>query len=185
MAQSATAAPFGPDPGPMRAVILLTSSGRRVSLVKTLRMVARSLNIDLRILACDPSPRNCPACLLADAAYQTTHPREPKYIDALLEICVIHRVTLILPTDGPELAPLSRNRDRFASIGTQIAISGPDVVELTAVPEDAEAFLCAHGSANPAGALALPPRKSSKHCRRGKKRPRSNTSRTDCGVSMC
>ena len=160
MAQSVTALPFGPAAGPKRAVILLTSSGRRVSLVKTLRMVARSLNIDLRILACDPSPRNCPACLLADAAYQTTHPQEPKYIDALLEICVIHRVTLILPTDGPELAPLSRNRDRFASIGTQIAISGPDVVELTAVPEDAEAFLCAHGFSESSRGTGTSPKKA-------------------------
>jgi carbamoyl-phosphate synthase large subunit len=134
-----------PDRSSNRAVVLVTSSGRRVALVNTLRLVAKSLNIDLRILACDRAPRNCPACLLADAAYQTVDPLDPNYIDSLLEICLIHRVTLILPTESAELAPLSRNRDRFASIGTAIAISSPEMVELISIPKDTEALLCAHG----------------------------------------
>ena len=145
MMQPAPALPPGFDKAQKRAVVMLTSPGRRVALINTLRSVAGSLDLDLRILACDPAPRGCPACLLADAAYQTPHPQDPNYIDALLEICVIHCVTLILPTEAAELAPLSRNRDRFERIGATIAISSPEMVELTLAPKDTEAVLCAHG----------------------------------------
>ena len=145
MGQFATLVSPGPGRDPKRAVILLTSPGRRVALVNTLRTVANSLNVDLRILACDKAPRKCPACLLADAAYQTPAPQDPNYIDSLLQICLIHRVTLVLPTDSAELAPLSRSRDRFAGIGSEIAISSPEIVELISDPQNVEALLCARG----------------------------------------
>lgn len=148
-----SSAPVHPGEIRKRAVVLLTSPSRRVSLVTTLRMVAESLNVDLRIVACDRSPRKCPACLVADAAYEMVDPDDPAYVDALLEICIVHRVTLILPTGSRELAPLSRSRKRFARIGTEIAVSSAEVVELTVTPREIDAFLSEHGfqSANTCG----------------------------------
>jgi carbamoyl-phosphate synthase large subunit len=122
MAQSAATIPVGINEEPKRAVVLLTSAGRRITLVNALRTAADSLNMDLRIVACDRMPRGGPACLFADAAYQIPDPDDGNYVEAILQICVIHRVTLILPTESAELSPLRRNMDRFAAIGTSIAI---------------------------------------------------------------
>lgn len=126
MAQSVATVPIGIEEKPKRAVVLLTSAGRRITLVNALRTAAGSLNMDLRIVACDRMPRGGPACLFADAAYQIPDPDDGNYVEAILQICLIHRVTLILPTESAELPPLRRNMKRFAAIGTSIAIGGSD-----------------------------------------------------------
>lgn len=110
-----------------RVAVLLTSAGQRVALVNSLRSVGAELGLKVRIIACDRSPRNRPACLVADAAYQTGDPDDPAYIAALREICVVHRVRLIIPTDAGEAASLSRHRASFAAIGVSIAGSGAEL----------------------------------------------------------
>ena len=57
-----------------RLAVLLTSAGQRVALVHSLRTVGDELGLKVRVIACDRSPRNRPACLVADAAYQTNDP---------------------------------------------------------------------------------------------------------------
>ena len=122
MAQSVATMPVGLEEKQNRAVVLLTSAGRKISLVNALRTAAGSLDMDLRIVACDCMPSGGPACLFADAAYQIPNPEDGNYVEAILEICLIHRVTLILPTEDAEVPPLRHNLARFAAIGTAIAI---------------------------------------------------------------
>lgn len=117
-----------------RVAVLLTSAGQRVALVNCLRSVGLELGLKVRVVACDRSPRNRAACLVADAAYQTADPGTPGYVDAMLEICVVHRVKLIIPTDTAEMMVLSQNRERFAAIGVSIAASGPELVAMTRDP---------------------------------------------------
>ncbi len=112
---------------PSRVAVLLTSAGQRVALVNSLRTVGAELGLKVRVIACDRSPRNRPACLVADAAYQTPDADAPGYIAALLEICVVHRVKLIIPTDAAEMGVLGRSRAQFAAIGVSIAGGGPSL----------------------------------------------------------
>jgi carbamoyl-phosphate synthase large subunit len=123
---------------PRRVAILLTNAGGQVSLVSDLRNVGAALGLKVRVIACDRRPRSRPACLMADAAYETGDPDDPAYIDSIIEICVVHRVRLIIPTNAAEMLVLSRNRDRFHAIGVGIAGSGPDLVALSGDPERVE-----------------------------------------------
>ena len=120
---------------PRRVAVLLTNAGERVSLVNNLRSVGAALGLKVRVIACDRSPRSQPACLVADAAYQTGDPNDPGYVDSMLEICVVHRVRLIIPTDRAEMLVLSRNRERFDAVGVGIAGSGPELVALSGDPD--------------------------------------------------
>lgn len=123
-----------------RLAVLLTSAGQRVALVHSLRTVGEALGLKVRVIACDRSPRSRPACLVADAAYQTNDPFADDYVSSILEICVIHRVGLIIPTDSAEMLVLSQNRQRFAQIGVTIAASGPELAALASNPLQVQTF---------------------------------------------
>lgn len=123
-----------------RLAVLLTSAGQRVALVHSLRTVGEELGLKVRVIACDRSPRSRPACLVADAAYQTNDPLDANYVNSILEICVIHRVRLIIPTDSAEMLVLSRNRDRFTALGVTIAASGPEIAALASNPIQVQTF---------------------------------------------
>lgn len=123
-----------------RTAVLLTSAGQRVGLVQSLRAAGQAMGLEVRVVACDRSPRNRPACLIADAAYQIGDPNEPGYVESLLEICTVHRVRLIIPTEGAELPALSRNRGRFAALGVGLAGSGPDLVAMSGDPARLKLF---------------------------------------------
>ena len=123
-----------------KLAVLLTSAGQRVSLVHSLRTVGDALGLKVRVIACDRSPRSRPACLVADAAYQTNDPFDVNYVKSILEICVIHRVGLIIPTDSAEMLVLSQNRARFQELGVSIAASGPDLAALASNPGRVQTF---------------------------------------------
>jgi carbamoyl-phosphate synthase large subunit len=123
-----------------KLAVLLTSAGQRVALVHNLRTAGEALGIRVRVIACDRSPRSRPACLVADAAYQTNDPFDADYINSILEICVIHRVGLIIPTDSAEMLVLSQNRNRFNAIGVSVAASGPELSAMASDPIEVQTF---------------------------------------------
>lgn len=123
-----------------RLAVLLTSGGQRVALVHSLRTIGEALGIKVRVIACDRSPRSRPACLVADAAYQTMDPWDANYISSILDICVIHRVGLIIPTDSAEMLVLSQNRERFHAIGVSIAASGTELALMASNPSEVQTF---------------------------------------------
>lgn len=123
-----------------KLAVLLTSAGQRVALVHSLRTVGEALGIKVRVIACDRSPRNRPACLVADAAYQTNDPFDANYVNSIIEICVIHRVGLIIPTDSAEMLVLSQNRERFHALGVSIAASGPELAAMASNPSEVQTF---------------------------------------------
>lgn len=110
--------------------ILITSAGRRNQLLQCFRQSATALDLPLRILAADLHPDLSSACQAADAAFAVPACGDAGYVDALLELCAREKVSLLVPTIDPELAPLSRARDRFGEIGTNVAVSDEAIVAL-------------------------------------------------------
>lgn len=133
--------------------ILVTSAGRRAALLQCFRADAADLNIELTILACDLNPEWSAACHLADRGFSVPPVTDPAYIDALIELCRTHHVSLVIPTIDPELLPLSRARQRFAEIGTTIAISGPATVEIARDKSATAAFFSKNGIRTPRSAF--------------------------------
>lgn len=114
----------------MNMQILLTSAGRRGHLLQCFREAARSLQIELHMLAADLFPERSAACRLADGAWAVPRCTSEDYIPALLDICQRESVALLVPTIDTELAVLSRHVEAFGRIGTRVVISSPSVVDL-------------------------------------------------------
>lgn len=112
----------------MNMQILLTSAGRRGHLVQCFREAARSLQIELRVLAADLAPERSAACRLADGAWAVPRCTDVNYVSALLELCQKERVALLVPTIDTELEVLSRHVAEFAATETRVVVSSPEAV---------------------------------------------------------
>jgi carbamoyl-phosphate synthase large subunit len=109
------------------------------------RADAAELGIDLDIVATDLRPEISPACHLADAAFSVPPCTTNEFVDSVHSICFSNAVELVIPTIDPELHLLSRHKNRFAEIGTQMAVSSPDLVRLASDKLETIHFLAAAG----------------------------------------
>jgi len=110
--------------------LLLSSAGRRVELLRCFRREAAWLGIDLRVLATDYAPDWSAACHEADASFAIPLCISPTFVHELLGLCRRERVDLLVPTIDPELSALSAHIEAFRTSGTEVVISGPDVVRI-------------------------------------------------------
>jgi carbamoyl-phosphate synthase large subunit len=125
--------------------ILISSAGRRVGLMECFRADAAELGIDLDIIATDIRPDISPACHLADAAFPVPPCAADDFVDSVHSICFSNAVELVIPTIDPELDLLSQHKNRFAEIGTQLAVSSLDLVRLASDKLKTIHFLAAAG----------------------------------------
>lgn len=114
----------------MKATILVSSAGRRVGLIDCFRQSAADAGIDLRVLASDMMPELSAACHAADRAFAVPRCSDPGFVDAVLSIAAQNMVDLIIPTIDDELIPLSNAVERLKSVGTQVHISPPSVINV-------------------------------------------------------
>jgi len=112
------------------AVVLFSSAGRRVELIRCFRKDAEALGITLRVIAVDANPGLSSACREADASFEVCRSDDPAYIDDLLTICGREKVRLLIPTIDTELLPLSESLKRFQEMGVALNISEPKVIRL-------------------------------------------------------
>lgn len=110
--------------------LLFTSAGRRVELINCFRKAAASQELGVEVHACDINPELSAACLLADARFAVPGCTEPEYISVLLDCCKRHRIDLLVPTIDTELGPLSRSRELFGQIGTEVHVSAPETIDI-------------------------------------------------------
>lgn len=110
---------------------LITSSGRRVELIRCFRNDAALLDIDLKVIAVDKAPELSAACQEADYALKVPPYDDPGFVEELKCICTEHEVALVIPTIDPELFPLACCREDFAKNGTRLLVSSPEVIKLS------------------------------------------------------
>lgn len=130
--------------------VLLSCAGRRNYLVEYFR---DATGVDV-VVATDASPY-APALSEADVGIVVPLVTDPKYVDTLERICVEHHVDLIVSLNDLELPVLARQRDRFAAIGTVVAVSRAEVVDLCFDKWKTVQFLEAAGIATPSTFLTL------------------------------
>ena len=109
--------------------ILVSSAGRRVSLLDLFRRSLRELELDGEVMAIDMS-RTSPAFHLSDRAFQVPRCTAPEFVPQVLELCKEYEIDLIIPTIDTELPIYAKHRDVFEKQGTAIAISKPEVIEI-------------------------------------------------------
>src|SRR6266567_2345338 len=115
----------------MHTTILISSVGRRSQLIECVRQSVRALNLTGSVLGVDCS-RTAPGAYLVDQFFEVPRCHNSEFLPRLLAICKENRVTLLIPTIDTELGFYAAHRKDFAEIGTTVAISSPETVEICA-----------------------------------------------------
>jgi len=103
--------------------VLITSAGRRVSLVRYF-LHAVSQASGGKVIAVDMHPALSAACQIADEFESICSVNDPDYINQLLDVCQRHDVSLVVPTIDTELLLLATLRQEWAEkYNINIAIS--------------------------------------------------------------
>ncbi len=129
--------------------ILITSAGRRVSLVKIFQQTLAELGLQGEVCAVDAAPRLSAACQLADR-YQAAPPvSSPEYIPFLLRLCRDRNISIVVPTIDPELLPLATAKPTFAAQGVAVAVSSPELCATMSRTTTAHEFFQRRGFETP------------------------------------
>jgi carbamoyl-phosphate synthase large subunit len=140
--------------------VLVSSAGRRVELVRAFREVVADLPPGGRVLATDSSWFSS-AFHEADEGFVVPRVTDPALEPMLLDLCERHGVDLVVPTTDREMPFWVGARDRFAAIGTTVALSGAEVIAIASDKQRTHDWLTGNGfptvrQARPAEALADP-----------------------------
>ncbi|MBC8046649.1 MAG: ATP-grasp domain-containing protein [Fimbriimonadaceae bacterium] len=114
----------------MHQNILVTSAGRRVSLIKMFMQELHKKKPGLKVIAADSSPELSPACMRADAYYAVPTINSGKYIESLIEMCEKENIGMIIPTIDTELKILAEHKNEFKNIGTHCIISDHSFISI-------------------------------------------------------
>lgn len=111
--------------------ILITSAGRRVSLVKAFKKEAAKLEEKIAVICCDAQPILSAACQVADGNFGVPRLDDPNYCDYLVQQCLERDVKLIIPTIDTELLLLAKNKALFQANGITPVVSSLELIRIT------------------------------------------------------
>ena len=109
--------------------ILITSAGKRVSLVKAFQKEVKALFPKGKVYAADAQPQLSAACIIADGWFKVPRLNHKKYIDELINSCLNNSISLIIPTIDTEMLLLAENKELLNSKGINVVISSIDFVK--------------------------------------------------------
>jgi len=110
--------------------ILITSAGRRVSLIKAFKIAAKQLNTESKIFITDLNLRKSPASYFADDSFKIGLFNDPDYVKDLLAICLKNKILILIPTLDTELILLAKSKSIFKANGIDILISDLNLIEI-------------------------------------------------------
>jgi carbamoyl-phosphate synthase large subunit len=114
-----------------RFTILLSSAGRRVSLLRSLREAVAAADLDGRVIACDLNWM-APAMHVADAGFTVPACTDAAFADRVTELCRRETVDLVIPTIDTELMVWARLKPSLATAGTTVAVCDPAAIAIAA-----------------------------------------------------
>lgn len=104
--------------------ILISSAGRRVSLVKFFKEEVKKIgNKDVKVFTTDLVPNMSSACLVSDEGFKVGRFSNNDYMPKLLELCLRNDIKLVIPTIDSELQLLSAHRSSFLEHGIELMVS--------------------------------------------------------------
>lgn len=108
--------------------ILITSAGRRVSLVRSFQKELKKHDFQGKVFAADSDPELSAACQVADAYFKVPRLDDDDYVDILIAHCKTHDISLVIPTIDTELLELAKNKMRYEKHGITVVISSSEFV---------------------------------------------------------
>lgn len=109
--------------------ILITSAGRRVSLVQAFQNELKKFFPEGKVLTTDMNPALSAACNASDGYFKVKAISDPGYIQNLLSLCVEEEIRLVIPTIDTELQILADNKEMFLRNGIHVVVSSSEFVQ--------------------------------------------------------
>ena len=128
--------------------VLLSSAGRRVSLLNLFQKALQRSASAGRVIAADAS-ESAPAAYVADGFFRVPSCTDSEFFPKVLEICRHQEIRLIVAVIDAELSVFARNRERLRELEISVAVSSLEAVELTADKAATHDWLAARGFAVP------------------------------------
>lgn len=110
--------------------ILITSSGRRVSLLRSFKDALTSLNLGGSVFSADLKV-DAPTSQVSDKHWIVPHVTDKQYISVIQDLCVKNNISLVVPTIDTELHILSAHKASFNNIGVTVLVCSNDVNEIS------------------------------------------------------
>jgi carbamoyl-phosphate synthase large subunit len=107
----------------MRQNILITSAGRRVSLVRFFKEAVDVAGLPAKVYCTDLNPQWSSACRVADAAFDAPRVDDAGYGHFLANLIERNDIGLMIPTIDTELPILASLRPRLAQAGCEVIVS--------------------------------------------------------------
>jgi carbamoyl-phosphate synthase large subunit len=110
--------------------ILITSAGRRVSLVRAFKKELKALIPDGLVMTTDFNTHLSAACQVSDKAFQLPLVDDINYINLLIDLCIKNNIKLIIPTIDTELLLLAKNSKLLLKNGIIPIVSSKDFIDV-------------------------------------------------------
>lgn len=127
---------------------MFTCIGRRVSLLDSFRRAAGQLKINASFFGTDTTKLS-PALQLCDESFLVKPTTHPGYFRQLLSIVKNNKVKLLVPTVDLDLKLLAQNKPKFTSLGCQVLVSAPEVIDICQDKRKTYRFLVKNGFDTP------------------------------------
>lgn len=129
--------------------ILITSAGRRVSLVKNFQDTLKKFNLDGKVFTTDMNPELSSACHISDGYLKVPRVTDKDYLNILKEYCIKNNISMVIPTIDTELHILSQKKEEFFKDGILLAISSTEICEIFYLKDSTEKFFIKNGLDTP------------------------------------
>jgi len=103
--------------------LLVTSAGKRVSLIKLFHQAASKLYPQAKVYTTDMNPALAPAGIISDNCFKAPKVTDSHYVDFLLEVCRKNDIGVIIPTIDTELLILAENKTLFQNTNIEPLVS--------------------------------------------------------------
>ena len=113
----------------MRELNVLITAAGNVFMPGTTACIKENGERSIRLVGADMS-EDAGILKMCDAAYQVPRGDDPRYVDALLDICRKEKIDILLPIMSVELQSLAENRGRFEELGTRVSVSEPEALSI-------------------------------------------------------
>ncbi|MDR1895901.1 MAG: ATP-grasp domain-containing protein [Prevotellaceae bacterium] len=110
--------------------ILITSVGKRVSLIKLFQQTLKNTYPDAMVYTTDMNPALAPAGIISDRCFESPRVTATCYIEFLLGICIENKIRIIIPTIDTELLILAENKAIFQKNGIEPLVSNKSFISV-------------------------------------------------------
>ncbi|WP_340077577.1 ATP-grasp domain-containing protein [Leptobacterium sp. I13] len=124
--------------------ILITSAGKRVSLVRSFQKELKKIMPSAKVFAADANPELAAACHIADASLKVPRLDHPSYIAELINLCKFNEITLVIPTIDTELLLLAKNTMFMKEQGVTPLIAALEIIEKCRDKRKIHSFFAQH-----------------------------------------